>query len=134
MAALDFAMLAEYARIDSAGLITIVGGGFDRVRVEGDHGVQQMAVAMRILLSADEDRLPFEVKVQAPEQEYEIVVGGSTERSANAKPVDGHYSFVAAVGITVPLATAGEYVVEIILAGDTVRRLPFVVTMAAAAS
>ncbi|MGH3813059.1 MAG: hypothetical protein ACRDUV_11460 [Pseudonocardiaceae bacterium] len=29
MATLDYALLAEYARIDPAGLVTIVGGSFD---------------------------------------------------------------------------------------------------------
>jgi hypothetical protein len=134
MAALDYAMLAEYARIDSAGLLTIVGGGFDRVRVVGgDRPVQQMYVALRVLMTEDEDRVPFEIKVRAPEHEYEIVVGGATERAADATPVGGFYSFTAAMGVVAPLPMAGEYVVEIILAGDVVRRLAFVVTLAAAA-
>lgn len=134
MAKLDYALLAEYARIDSAGLLTVVGGGFDRVQVGGDFAIQQMYVALRVLMTDDEDRVPFEVKVRAPKQEYEIVVDGTAERAIDATPVGGAYGFTAAVPIAAPLRSAGEYVVEVILAGDTVSRLPFVVTMVAVAS
>jgi hypothetical protein len=134
VATLDYAVLAEYARIDSAGLITIVGGGFDRVRVSGESGVQQLFVALRILTSGDEDRVPFEVKVRAPGGQYEIVFAGVTERAPSATPSSsGTFSFTAAVGMAAPLPVAGEYVVDVLLAGDTVRSLPFVVTMSGAA-
>lgn len=33
MASLDYALLAEYARVDASGLLTVVGGSFDRVTV-----------------------------------------------------------------------------------------------------
>ena len=134
MAALDYAMLAEYARIDAAGLVTVVGGSFDRVQVIGDSGVQQVFVALRVLTAEEEDRVPFEVKVRAPEQQYEIRVAGATQRAPDASPVGGFYSFTAALGVAAPLPVAGEYVVEVSLAGDIVRRLPFVVTMSAEVS
>lgn len=134
MAALDYAVLAEYARIDSAGLVTIVGGSFDRVEVSAGGAVQQVFVALRILSERDEERVPFEVRVRAPEQQYEIVFSGATARAQDATPVGGRFSFTTAVGLVVPLPVAGEYVVDVALAGDIVRQLPFVVTVAAVAN
>ncbi|MGH4008373.1 MAG: hypothetical protein ACRDTH_09525 [Pseudonocardiaceae bacterium] len=55
-------MRLQPARVDQAGLITIVGGGFDRVRVPDPGGMQQVFVAMRIVLDEREPDVPFEVK------------------------------------------------------------------------
>lgn len=134
MASLDYAVLAEYARIDSAGLLTVVGGSFDRVHVGSDEGVQQLYVALRVLTKEDEERVPFEVRLKAPDEHYEIVFTGATERAEDARPVGGWYSFIAVLGAVAPLPVAGEYVVDVILAGDTVRTLTFVVTMKPPAS
>ncbi|GLZ41217.1 hypothetical protein [Actinokineospora sp. NBRC 105648] len=50
MASLDFAMLAEFAELDSAGLLTVVGGGFDRIEVRSPGLVQQVHLVMRFEL------------------------------------------------------------------------------------
>ena len=129
MASLDFALLAEYARVDQAGLITIVGGGFDRVRVPDQGGVQQVFVAMRIVLEEHEADVPFEVKAQSPENRYEIGVAGTTHRARGVQPADGKINFIAAVGLAVPIQMVGRYQVQIVLAGEVVRHLPFVVEL-----
>lgn len=60
MATLDYALLAEYARIDPAGLVTIVGGSFDRVQASSSRGSQQTYVVMRVLLDESEEEAAFE--------------------------------------------------------------------------
>jgi hypothetical protein len=127
MASLDFVLLAEYARVDQAGLITIVGGGFDRVRVPAQGGMQQVFVAMRIVLDEGEPDVPFEVKVQSPDNQYEIGVAGTTSRAPGVQPADGKVNFIAAIGLAVPIQMAGRHLVQILLAGEVVRHLPFVV-------
>lgn len=52
MATLAYALLAEYARIDLAGLVTIVGGSFDRIQATNTSGAQQTYVLMRVLTYA----------------------------------------------------------------------------------
>jgi transposase len=58
VATLDYALLAEYARIDPAGLVTIVGGSFDRVQATSISGAQQTYVVMRVLLDESEEAAP----------------------------------------------------------------------------
>jgi Family of unknown function (DUF6941) len=130
MASLDFVLLAEYARVDQAGLITIVGGGFDRVRVPAQGGMQQVFVAMRIVLDEREPDVPFEVKAQSPDNHYQIGVAGTTRRVPDVQPSDGKINFIAAIGLVVPIQMAGRYLVQIVLAGEVVRSLPFAVEFA----
>lgn len=127
MASLDYVLLAEYAKIDPAGLTTIVGGGFDRVRGLAPGGVQQVFVAMRIVLDEHEAEVPFEVKVQSPDNEYEVGVTGATSRARDAQPFEGKVNFNAAIGLAVPIRMGGRYVAQIMLAGEVVRHLAFVV-------
>lgn len=130
MAKLDYAVLAEYARIDAGGLVTIVGGSFDRVQAPTAGGVQQMYVALRVLLGEGDGDVPFDVKVIAPAGQYEIGLSGVAGRGDGAEPTDGFHAFVAAVGVGAPLPVAGRYVVQILLQGEVVRELPFVVSTA----
>ena len=57
MPTLDYVIMSEFARIDPSGLVTIVGGSFDRVQAP-ERGVgQQLFVTLRALLEeADADR------------------------------------------------------------------------------
>lgn len=129
MASLDYALLAEYARVDQAGLVTIVGGGFDRIRAPVTGGIQQVFVAMRIVLDEQEPDVPFEVKIQSPGDQFEIGVAGATSRAPSVLPSDGKVHFMTAIGLVVPIQVAGRYVVQIMLAGEIVRYLPFVVEL-----
>lgn len=129
MATLDYALLAEYARVDSAGLLTVVGGSFDRVRAAGPAAAQQVFLALRVLVDEDEDPVQIDIKVQSPGGEYELGMSGLAERNANAQPVDGRVNVMLAFGVVVPLSSAGRYVVRVALSGEVVRDLPFVVEM-----
>ncbi|MGH3764907.1 MAG: DUF6941 family protein [Pseudonocardiaceae bacterium] len=96
MVSLDFALLAEYARVDPAGLVTIVGGGFDRVHAPAAGAVQQMFVAVRFVLDEDEPAVPFEVKIQTSGDQYEIGIAGVATRAPAVQPIEGKVNFVAA--------------------------------------
>jgi hypothetical protein len=56
-ATLDYTLLAEYACIDPAGLVTIVGGSFDRVQATSTSGAQQTYVAANIYQARIEGRM-----------------------------------------------------------------------------
>lgn len=99
MATLDYALLAEYARIDPAGLVTIVGGSFDRVQMSGTSEWQQTYVVMRVLLGESEEDAPFEISIDPPNESYSLKFAGTTSRNPVAAPVDGQFGVM---GSSVP--------------------------------
>lgn len=130
MASLDYALLAEYARVDPSGLITIVGGSFDRVQASGPNVGQQLFVAMRVLLDEGEDGAALEVRVSAPNGEYELGMSAAAQRNPDAQPVDGRVNIMMAMGVLAPLPSSGRYSVKVVLNGQPVRELPFIVELA----
>ncbi|MGI9002155.1 MAG: DUF6941 family protein [Pseudonocardia sp.] len=129
MASLDYALLAEYARVDASGLLTVVGGSFDRVTASGPNAGQQLYVALRVLLDHDEDRVPLEVRVSSPGGEYELGMSAVAEPNRSAEPVDGRFNIMMALGVVAPLPVAGRYAVRVSLDGKLERELPFVVEL-----
>lgn len=131
MATLDYALLAEYARIDPAGLVTIVGGSFDRVQATSTNGAQQTYVVLRVLLAESEEAVSFEVSVEPPNKAYALQIAGTAERNPAAVPVDGRVGVTLTIGLMVPIVAAGRYVARVSLEGQPVQDLPFVVDIAA---
>jgi hypothetical protein len=130
VATLDYALLAEYARIDPAGLVTIVGGSFDRVQATSTSGAQQTYVVMRVLLDESEEAVSFEVSVEPPSKAYALQLAGTAERNPAAVPVDGRVGVTLVIGFMVPIVAAGRYVARVSLDGQPVQDLPFVVDIA----
>jgi hypothetical protein len=126
MATLDTAMLAEYARVDSAGLITMVAGGFVHVR-STEAGAMPIAVALRFWLPEGEPAVQFEIKIKPPDKSYDLAVSGSATPGEVSRPIDGLIGVSVAVRATVPLPAAGRYVVEVWLEDAKARELPFIV-------
>ena len=86
MATLDYVIMSEFARIDPSGLVTIVGGSFDRVQAQ-ERGVgQRLFVTLRALLEEAETSISFEVKVRPPTAQFEIGVRGQAARRPVASP------------------------------------------------
>lgn len=127
LATLDYALLAEFARIDAAGLLTVVGASFDRVQAPGPGAGQQMAVVLRVLLDEGESSADFQVNIEPPNVQFTMSFTGTAERNDQAVPVDGHIAVSLALGVTVPLPAAGRYVVAVSLGETVVKTLPFVV-------
>jgi len=127
VATLDYAILAEYARVDAAGLLTAVGASFDRVSAAGPGSGQQMFVALRVLLDSSEESADFQIDVRPPSGQYSIGFTGRTVPNAEARPVDGKVAVVVAIGVMVPLPEAGRYSVTVALGDGERRELPFLV-------
>jgi hypothetical protein len=130
MATLDYALLAEYARIDPAGLVTIVGGSFDRVQATSTSGAHQTYVVMRVLLDESEGAASFEVSVEPPNRAYALQLTGTAARNPAAVPVDGRVGVTLTIGFMVPIVVAGRYVARVSVEGQPVQDLPFVVDIA----
>jgi hypothetical protein len=127
VATLDYALLAEYARVDAAGLLTVVGGSFDRVQAGNSTAAQQLFVALRVLLDESEQPSDFEITVRPPSGQFSIGISGQAAPNAAAVPVDGTVAVVITVGVLVPLPEVGRYVVSVTLAGREQRELGFIV-------
>jgi hypothetical protein len=67
VATLDYVIVSEYACIDSSGLVTIVGGSFDRVQAPKPGAGQQLFITLRVLLEETETSVPFKIKVALPQ-------------------------------------------------------------------
>lgn len=130
MATLDYVVLSEFARVDPTGLVTIVGGSFDRVRAPERGSQQLIFVTLRALLEETESSTGFEVKVRPPEGQFEIGITGQAARRPDALPVDGRVGVVAAVGLIVPLQAEGRHEVQVSLDEGQTRLLPFMVEFA----
>ena len=130
VATLDYALLAEYARIDPAGLVTIVGGSFDRVQAPSTGGIQQTYVVMRVLLDESEEAASFEVSVEPPNKAYAMQLAGTARRNPAAVPVDGRVGVTLTIGLMVPIVAVGRYVATVSLEGQPVQDLPFMVDIA----
>lgn len=130
MATLDYALLAEYARIDPNGLVTVVGGSFDRVRAPGSGAVQSSYLVIRLLLDDDEQSVSFTVRLDPPDGEYSVQVEGSVEKNELARPVAGKVSITGVVVLPVQVTTAGLYVIRLTLQDGQEREIPFVVELA----
>lgn len=129
MATLDYALLAEYARVDPSGLLTVVGASFDRVQASSPGAAQQVFVALRVLLDEQEAPADFNVRVQPPSRQFTIEFTGTAARNEQATVLDGQVAVILVMGVTVPLPEAGRYVVTVTLSGQQAKALPFVVDL-----
>lgn len=130
MATLDYVIVSEYARIDPSGLVTIVGGSFDRVQAPQPGAGQQLFITLRALLEEQETSVSFEVKVRPPTNQFTIGITGQTARRPDALAIDGRVGVVATVGVLVPLLMEGRYEVQISLDDSQTRTLSFMVEFA----
>lgn len=130
MATLDYALLAEYARVDAAGLITIVGGSFDRIEAAESEGIHRIYVALRVLADESEaaNPVPVEIRVLSP-GDYQMAMSTRIRPNPSAEPFDGHYNITLAVGLNLPLPVAGRYVIQVSIDGRVARDLPFNVAL-----
>lgn len=67
LARLQYALLAEYARVDAAGLLTVVGAGFDHVGVQSLPAYQSMGLALRLLLPEGQEQANVGIGLRPPE-------------------------------------------------------------------
>jgi hypothetical protein len=130
VASLDYVIMSEFARLGPSGLVTIVGGSFDRLQAPQRGAGQQLFVTLRALLEETETSALFEVKVRPPTGQFEIKVTGQAARRPEALPLDGHVGVIATVGLVVPLQTEGRHEVRVSLGDGQTRTLPFMVEFA----
>lgn len=132
MARLQYALLAEYAKVDAGGLLTVVGAGFDRVVAQRLPSHQTIGVALRAQL-AEDDTDATAVVTLSPPAGLTLRVEMPLKRPPNARPIAGYVGVALATNFTVPLVAAGVYHCSIGLADGEQQDLSFEVEVSGAA-
>lgn len=131
MADLDFAILAEYARVDPSGLLTVIGGTFERLQINGPGLVHQVYLAIRAKLDDSENSVSFQVKVLPPDQtQFQMGITGTANVNPRAQPMSGNKAVLSVVGMGIPINSPGRYTVQVTLEGGARRDLQFIVDFA----
>lgn len=123
MTELDYAYLAEYAKV-SEGLLTAIGASYTVVRARDLGGPFNLVVAGRIRGSEGEAPV-LGMRVDAPKERYQLGLDAQLS-SAGARPYgDGQVGILFALTMTIPLIDAGTYTVTLRLDGSECRVLRF---------
>ncbi|MFF2296983.1 DUF6941 family protein [Arthrobacter sp. NPDC058127] len=123
MAELDYAFLAEFAKVENNQL-TVVGASYTHVLAQTLPVNHLLYVAGRVRIAESEPAPTLSIKFRSPAEGLEIGVD-STLSTQPARPYDGKIGLTFAVGLGVPLMAEGLYEVVIELDGVQVRRLAF---------
>ena len=127
MPELDFMIVADYVRTD-AGVLHMVGAGFDTVRMPAVPGLLTAGIGLRILLDVAEARDPhpftliFQNADGARLAEVTGVVGPVAE-DAPQPPPGRPYGVVLALNTRLPVPVYGDYSLDFILDDRPVKTI-----------
>jgi hypothetical protein len=125
MAELDYAFLAEYAKVE-AGKLTVVGASFHDIRPPSLPVHHLLFVAGRVRAPEDTETIGIRIRINPPGSDVNVVVDGTvTVGDDPATRYDGKVGVLFTAGVPVPLAAEG--LCEIFVDIDEVeqRRLAF---------
>lgn len=130
MAALDYAFLADFARVDPNGTLTVVGASWFHVQVASVPSVHRMAIAGRVRARMSETEVPLRLVIEAPGGTFTVGIEASLSPGPDSRPYgDGLVGHLFAVDSQIPLPTEGLYSVEVFVDGVSARRLAFDVSV-----
>ncbi|MET7287577.1 hypothetical protein [Streptomyces sp. NPDC005573] len=124
MARLQYVVLAEYARVDAGGLLTIAGAGFDRISVNTLPSQIPLACAMRVLLPESEKDARLSVALRPPSG-VGLRMESVLTPPAEAKPHDGVVGVAFAATFGLPVSSTGTYVFEVSVNDAPAERISF---------
>jgi hypothetical protein len=124
VAELDYAFIAEYAKVEPGGKLTTVGASYTHLIVSAVPAQHLLAVAGRI--RAAENELPdVTVSIVSPGGRFKISLELSMSDASGIRPYDGKIGILFAANTLVPLLEPGLYEVFIAVDGQEARRLAF---------
>jgi len=125
MTELDYAYLADYAVVQE-GRLTAVGASFTHVNATALPAMFSLSIAGRIRAPQDVTEAHMTVTIDAPESAYQVRGEIQLTPGEAFRPYgEGKIGILFAATTTIPLPTAGLYVVNLDLEGQHVRRLAF---------
>lgn len=126
MAEIDFVILADYVRND-AGVLNIVGGGFDHIYALAMPSGQNVGLGLRFLFTRPECDRPHEVRIAFQDAQAQVLV---EVRAAFVPSVPPGYQPGDHIGMTInanmgiPLPDYGQYTFEILLDDEPMKSIP----------
>lgn len=120
MASLQFAFLAEYAKVESSATLTAIGAGIRGVGVSGESGEFDIFVAGSVDRDHGEGAVMLSITLEAPKGAYRLTQSGAMEQA----PDTGEFvSTVFAFRLNVPVVGLGKYIVTLEMNDTEVHRL-----------
>jgi len=127
---LDYAFIADYARVDPSGTLTALGASYTRLETGSIPSSHLLSVAGRVKSKIDAPPVGLEVLVRGPDPMFTITVGAELQRASTSVPYgDGKLGLMFAITTVIPLVTEGLYEIEIRLDGIEARKLAFEVKL-----
>lgn len=108
MADLDYAFVADFARVDPNGTLTAVGASWTHAWVHDVPAAIRLAVAGRMRLQEAEQAIPMRIEME--NSAGELLVGTNFELSRSTNSVayrDGRVGILFAVNAVVPVTEIG---------------------------
>lgn len=133
MPELDFMVVADYVRTD-AGVLHMVGAGFDTAYLPAVPGILQAGIGLRILLDVAEGRHshPFTLIFQnADGARLAEVTGvvGPVGAGIPEPPPGRPYSVVLALNTRLPIPEQGDYSLDLVLDDRPVKSITLTVSV-----
>jgi hypothetical protein len=129
MAELDYAVLADYARVDADGTLTVVGSHRAVVVVTAVPAQQVLAVAGRVWMGRREPSARLSLGALTPLGEVGVVADWALDPGQEQVEGAGRSSASFAVTVVAPVESTGGYALVLSVNGEVVRQLPFTVVV-----
>jgi len=126
MAELDYAMVADFAKVEDDGALTLVGAHRATVRVAATPTQHVLYVAGRLFMARREPPALLSLGAVTPDGEVPVVAQWPVE-PVGPLAEGGRLPVCFAVTLMAPVPAAGDYTLALSVNGDLVRRLLFVV-------
>lgn len=126
MAELDYLFLADFAKVEPSGTLTVVGASWTVLRVQSFPAMHMLGIAGRVRLHAGDAPAPGRLLIEGPDESVSLNLEITIEADQNARVYgDNRVGSLFAVNLPVPIVKAGLHWVRLELEGQTVRSLAF---------
>jgi len=125
VAKLDYALLAEFAKLDAAGSMNIIGAGFVRIAASAIPAQQLFSVVGRLWCDPADSNIPMRVVFSDRAGQLRIASEGLLSPQPHAATVDGLVSVSFVSTQIVPVPRYGMYDVEVWLGDEMAQALFF---------
>lgn len=126
MADLDYAFIADFAKVESNGTLTAVGASWTHLRARSIPSSHRMAVAGRVRARVDEGPVTIRIDLAGPEGSFRLAADAPLQPVLGVQSYgDGYIGLLFALDVQVPLPKHGLYTIMISVNGEESRRLAF---------
>ncbi|MGO9100108.1 MAG: DUF6941 family protein [Mycobacterium sp.] len=125
MAELDYAFIAEYAKVE-AGKLTAVGASYIDIRPPALPAQHMVFVAGRIRAPEDTESIGLRIRINPPGN-VNIILDGAVGVGADIPRYDGKVAVLFAASAAVALVTEGLCEIFVDIDGEEQRRLAFAI-------